>query len=123
MIDEGFMDDLFTASGAPKSKSVRLYYDARKIPYNAKNEDREKQKDCDTVADLINKDWELPDYEPQRPGGAYLVDTAPVNTMVLAITRAGKGQTVIEYRALRILLGCVLIFYCFEVPKAVLPKQ
>ena len=24
------------------------------------------------------------------------VDTAPVNTMVLAITRAGKGQTVIE---------------------------
>lgn len=96
MIDEGFMDDLFTASGAPKSKSVRLYYDARKIPYNAKNEDREKQKDCDTVADLINKDWELPDYEPQRPGGAYLVDTAPVNTMVLAITRAGKGQTVIE---------------------------
>lgn len=38
----------------------------------------------------------MPYYEPQRPAGAYIVDTAPVNTMVLAITRAGKGQTVIE---------------------------
>ena len=42
---------------------------------------------------MINGDWELPEYEPQRPAGAYLVDTEP---MVLAITRAGKGQTVIE---------------------------
>ena len=41
---------------------------------------------------MINKDWEFPSYEPQRPGGAYLVDTEPVNTMVLAITRAGKGE-------------------------------
>ena len=48
------------------------------------------------VTDVINKDWTFPEYEPQRPAGAYIVDTAPVNTMVLAITRAGKGQTVIE---------------------------
>src|SRR5207245_2788785 len=49
-----------------------------------------------TVADLITADWEFPEYEVQRPAGAYIVDTAPVNTMVLAITRAGKGQTYIE---------------------------
>lgn len=96
MIDEKFMDDLFEASGAPKSKSVRKYYDATAIPYNPGNKNRDKLKGYDTVADLINNDWELPDYEPQRPAGAYIVDTQPVNTMVLAITRAGKGQTVIE---------------------------
>ena len=43
------------------------------------------------VINLVNMPL-LPIYEPQRPGGAYIVDTAPVNTMVLAITRAGKGK-------------------------------
>ena len=101
LIDEKFMDDLFEASGLPTGKNAlgepfRKYYDTTKIPYNPDGRDRDKLGKFDTVADLINKDWELPYYEPQRPGGAYLVDTAPVNTMVLAITRAGKGQTVIE---------------------------
>lgn len=53
-------------------------------------------KPTPTVADAINENWTFPIYEPQRPAGAYIVDTEPVNTMVLAITRAGKGQTVIE---------------------------
>lgn len=101
IIDEKFGRDLFTASGIPAGeKEIRTPFDVRKIDYNKKDEtgnrrDRDK-KDYDTVADLINGDWEFPDYEVQRPAGAYLVDTAPVNTMVLAITRAGKGQTVIE---------------------------
>lgn len=94
IIDEKFGDELFEVSGVPKQ--VRKYYDASIIPYNKGNKNRDKQKNCDTVADLINKDWEFPAYEPQRPGGAYIVDTDPVNTMVLAITRAGKGQTIIE---------------------------
>lgn len=96
IIDTKFMEDLFEASGAPNEKSIRKYYDATKIPYNPGNKDRDKLKGYNTVADLINKDWTFPEYEPQRPAGAYIVDTAPVNTMVLAITRAGKGQTVIE---------------------------
>ena len=117
MIDEAFMEALFDASGAAKDKAarggllhrlfpkifkgmrggtVRKRYDVTKIPYNPGNENRDKLKDADTVADMINKYWTLPEYEPQRPGGAYLVDIEPVNTMVLAITRAGKGQTVIE---------------------------
>lgn len=96
MIDEEFMEALYDASGAPKDKDVRKKYDTTKIPYNPDGSNRDKLGKYDTVADLINEDWEFPLYEPQRPGGAYIVDTAPVNTMVLAITRAGKGQTVIE---------------------------
>lgn len=96
MFDTKFMEALFDASELPNEKSLRKYYDATKIPYNPKNANRDKLKGYDTVADMINGDWEIPYYETQRPGGAYLVDIDPVNTMVLAITRAGKGQTIIE---------------------------
>ena len=96
MIDVQFMEELFDASEADDRKEVRRRFDATKIPYNPGNKNRDKQKGFDRVSDLINKDWTFPEYEVQRPGGAYIVDTAPVNTMVLAITRAGKGQTVIE---------------------------
>ena len=82
IIDEAFGDALFTASGAPKEKSIRKKYDATKIPYNPGNENRDKLKGYDTVADLINGDWTFPEYEVQRPAGAYIVDTNPVNTMV-----------------------------------------
>lgn len=96
IIDEAFGAELFDASGLPKDKSLRKFYSVAKIPYNPGNKNMDKLKGYDTVGDLINGDWELPEYEVQRPGGAYIVDTAPVNTMVLAITRAGKGQTYIE---------------------------
>lgn len=87
IIDEKFMDALFDASGAPKDKNVRKKYDTTKIPYNPDGSNRDKLGKYETVADLINDDWEFPLYEPQRPGGAYIVDTAPVNTMVLAIKK------------------------------------
>lgn len=96
ILDTEFMESLFDASGAPKDKTIRRYYDATKIPYNPDGSNRDKLGKYDTWADVINSDWEFPLYEPQRPAGVYIVDTAPVNTMVLAITRAGKGQTVIE---------------------------
>lgn len=96
MFDKDFMESLFEASGLPKDKTLRKYYDPTKIPYNPKNANRDKLKGYDTVADMVNGDWVIPEYETQRPAGAYLVDIDPVNTMVLAITRAGKGQTVIE---------------------------
>lgn len=82
MFDGKFGEDLFTVSEVPKDKRVRKYYDATGIEYNIGNKKRGKVKDCNTVADLINKDWVLPDYEPQRPAGVYVVDTEPVNTMV-----------------------------------------
>jgi hypothetical protein len=83
MFDEAFMQDLFTASGVKEDdKEIRKFYDPTAIPYNPKNANRDKQKGFDTVADLINGDWILPEYETQRPAGAYVVDTDPVNTMV-----------------------------------------
>lgn len=93
MFDEIFAAELYKASGMPKD--VRKSFDVRNVLYNPGGENRDKLK-YETVADLINGDWFIPDYEPQRPAGAYLVDTAPVNTMIIAMTRAGKGQTYIE---------------------------
>ncbi|MCM2392693.1 type IV secretory system conjugative DNA transfer family protein [Streptomyces albipurpureus] len=100
IIDEDFGDELFEASGLPKDKGLRQKYDTKLIPYNPDGQNRDKlgfgSDRYKTVADLIKEDWTFPAYEVQRPAGAYVVDTAPVNTMVLAITRAGKGQTYIE---------------------------
>lgn len=106
IIDEDFGDELFKSSGLPDDKNLRKKYDTTLIPYNPGGKNRDKlgaakpgltpEPHYKTVADLINGDWEFPAYEVQRPAGAYIVDTAPVNTMVLAITRAGKGQTYIE---------------------------
>lgn len=100
IIDEDFGDELFEASGIPDDKMLRQKYDTTRIPYNPDGKNRDKlgfESDTyKTVADLIKEDWTFPAYEVQRPAGAYVVDTAPVNTMVLAITRAGKGQTYIE---------------------------
>lgn len=82
LIDEKFMDALFEASGMPDDKRIRKYYDATQIPYNPDGKDRTKQGGKHkTVADMINADWTFPEYEPQRPAGAYLVDTEPVNTI------------------------------------------
>lgn len=102
IIDEKFGKALFDASGLPDAKDpetkkpLRVWYTAKDIAYNPGDKNRDKVKGAETVQDLINKYWTFPEYEPQRPAGAYIVDTQPVNTMVLAITRAGKGQTVIE---------------------------
>lgn len=82
MFDKDFAEDLFETSGLLE-KSIRKYYDATKIPYNGDGRDRTKQAGkWNTVAEMINNTWHIPDYETQRPAGAYLVDTEPVNTMV-----------------------------------------
>ncbi|MFD7668096.1 type IV secretory system conjugative DNA transfer family protein [Streptomyces sp. NPDC059788] len=100
IIDEDFGDELFEASGLPDDKTLWQKYDTTLIPYNPDGKNRDKlgfgSDKYKTVAALIKEDWTFPAYEVQRPAGAYVVDTAPVNTMVLAITRAGKGQTYIE---------------------------
>lgn len=104
ILDTKFMDSLFTASDDPKDPLIRKFYDPTNIPFPSHEYNDDvigdkgywKKHKIHTVADLINNDWTFPAYETQRPGGAYWVDSTPVNTMVLAITRAGKGQTYIE---------------------------
>lgn len=79
-IDEDFGKALFKASGV--TGDDMRFFDATKIEYNPGNSNRDRLKGYDTLADLINGDWELPMYEKSRPSGCYIVDVAPVNTMV-----------------------------------------
>lgn len=81
MIDTKFTEALFDSSKVPSDKGTRKAYDAPAIPYNPGDANLDKLKGYNTVAELINGDWEFPVYEPQRPGGVYIVDTAPVNTI------------------------------------------
>lgn len=94
LVDEDFGYDLFKESGQPEG--LMQFYDSSKIIYNQDCFSRSRLKGYNKLSDAINGDWELPYYEVQRPGGFYLVDTAPVNSMLIAMTRAGKGQTYIE---------------------------
>ena len=82
--DAEFADALFEASGITnKLKKYKKSYDTTKIKYMPDTpRDAVGGGKYKTVAEYINADWELPYYEPQRPAGAYIVDTAPVNTMV-----------------------------------------
>ena len=50
----------------------------------------------DTLADVINNNFYVLDTETARPAGVYFYDRRPVNTILIAITRGGKGQTYIE---------------------------
>lgn len=80
LIDEKFGQDLFNASDMT-NKQYQKTFDAPRLEYNPDNQ-RGKKKGEKTLADHINQDWTLPDYETQRPAGAYIVDTSPANTMV-----------------------------------------
>lgn len=95
MFDKKFANTLFDSAELPSlkdpvGKRVRHWYDATKLDYNSKHKFGKLK--YDTLADLINNDWYMPDYEVQRPGGVYIVDSSPSNTMVLAMTRSGKGK-------------------------------
>ena len=95
-IDTDFANDLFEASNVPDDPRLRGFFDATQTEHNPNGRTREIVGKEHTLAEHINNTWEMPWYEPQRPAGFYMVDVAPVNTMVLAMTRAGKGQTYIE---------------------------
>lgn len=94
--DKAFGQKLYDVARLPQSDPPRIFYKPNKLLYNpdktfGKNEGK-------TVADTINLTWHVPDYEDgsQDPAGAYIVSTAPENTVIAAETRAGKGQKYIE---------------------------
>lgn len=50
-----------------------------------------------TLGEFINEDWYIPQNEMQRPAGVFFVETAPVNSVAIAITRGNKGQTFVNH--------------------------
>ena len=63
MFDEEFGTALWNASGLPDNKQLRRRLDPRNVPYNPGNANRDKLKGFNTLADLVNGEWELPTYE------------------------------------------------------------
>lgn len=95
--DNHFSQELFNLAGVPNTAKSRILYDAAKLAYNP-NHEFGKQDEA-TVKDEINHHWWVDDCEDpdsQDPSGVYIVSTAPENTVVIAETRGGKGQKIIE---------------------------
>lgn len=99
VFDNTFQENLFDVAQIPHDSKYRKFWDIAKVPYNPKVNGKRLDRDklsYDTIGNVIKNDWVWEDFEVQRPAGVFLVDTSPSNTMVLAITRGGKGQTYIE---------------------------
>lgn len=101
---------LFSMSGVPNDQQT--LYDATDYDFNRKLTHKEGggkdnnghpkragafgRKEYDKLSDYINNEFYPLDTDTERPAGVYFYDDRPVNTILIAITRAGKGQTYIE---------------------------
>lgn len=105
MFDKDFARELYKFSNVPSDH--QQWYDATQYAFNEKNSKKEAKhgnarkgafgrKAYDTLADYINGEFYPLDTDTQRPAGVYFYDSRPVNTILIAITRGGKGQTFIE---------------------------
>ena len=105
MFDKDFGIDLYKYSNVPTK--YQKWYDATQYDFNARNSAKEAKqgnarkgafgrKEYDTLADYINGEFYPLPTDTQRPAGVYFYDSRPVNTILIAITRGGKGQTFIE---------------------------
>lgn len=105
MFNESLADTLFQMSGVPQE--YRISYDATDYDFNRKLTRKEGgdgkkragsygRKEYDKLSDYINGEFYTLDTETERPAGVYFYDSRPVNTILIAITRGGKGQTYIE---------------------------
>lgn len=105
MFNETLADTLFSMSGVPQK--YRISYDATQYDFNRKltrkdGGDGKKRagaygrKEYDKLSDYINNEFYPLDTDTERPAGVYFYDSRPVNTILIAITRGGKGQTYIE---------------------------
>lgn len=86
MFDKKLQDFAYRSVGV-KDKNQQIILDPKTIKYQ-----KDKKGKWMSLADFIKKDWYMPDYENQRPAGAFLVEDGAVNTIVIAITRGNKGQ-------------------------------
>lgn len=104
MFDKDFANDLYEAGNVPKH--LRKFYDMREYDYNpvvskkdggdGKSRVNPDRKPYNTVADFINNEFVVSEIDTERPAGVYFYDTKSSNTILLGITRSGKGQTYIE---------------------------
>lgn len=100
MFDEELAHKLYDMSGVPRE--FRIFYDGRDYDFNPVDKKTGKRvgeygrMEYDTLADVINNNFYVLDTETARPAGVYFYDRRPVNTILIAITRGGKGQTYIE---------------------------
>lgn len=98
MIDMDKGGEVFDKISIFEGNPQRVFDHAKELVFDSEGKARgdDQSAPYKSLIDMMNNDWEIPAYERQRPTGVYFVDTAPVNVMILAITRAGKGQTYIE---------------------------
>lgn len=100
MFDEQLAHKLYDMSGVPPE--FRIFYNAKDYDFNPIDKKSKKRvgdygrMEYDTLADVINNTFYPLDTETARPAGVYFYDRRPVNTILIAITRGGKGQTYIE---------------------------
>lgn len=90
LFDKSLQKDAYESIGIiDSSKQIKI--DAFSTKY------RKKNGKWQTVGEFINEDWDLPPNELQRPAGVFFVETAPVNSTAIAITRGNKGQTFVNH--------------------------
>lgn len=95
--DNQFGDALFDTAMLPQDQ--REFFDAGQLSYNPPSHHNRDKEDGATLQDMINNCWHVPDCEDpnsQDPAGAYVVSTYHEHTVLVAETRAGKGQHYIE---------------------------
>lgn len=86
MINDKPLRKILDMQGLRELSEKEVPIDARKYNYD------EKDGRVRTLADAINEDWFMPDYEILRPMGAYFIETNSVHTLVLSMTRGNKTQ-------------------------------
>lgn len=91
LFDSKIQKDSFESIGII-DESEQTKIDAFKMKYRKKSNGK-----WQTVGEFIKEDWFIPEYEMQRPAGVFFVETAPVNSVAIAITRGNKGQTFVNH--------------------------
>lgn len=106
MFDESFGRELYKFSNV--ASTDQKWYNATDYAFNEKNSVKEVakggnkrkgafgRKEYDTLADYINGEFYPLDTDTQRPAGVYFYDSRPVNTILIAITRGGKGERMFD---------------------------
>lgn len=94
MFNKDLGNMLYDMSGV--NKQYRRWYDATDYEFNPKNRDGKRdgaygRKEYEKLSDYINNEFYVLDTETERPAGVYFYDNRPVNTILIAITRGGKG--------------------------------